>query len=123
MKQKDTRRLRDISAIENYHAHIYFDEGSKDAAWALRAEIERRFDMEMGRFHEKPVGPHPCWSYQVAFQPELFGTIVPWLALNRGDLVVFLHPNTGQDLEDHRDHAIWFGEKMTLDLGTFKGGE
>ena len=114
--------MQDISVIESYHAHVYFDETSKAAAWSLREEIESRFEMEMGRFHEKPVGPHPCWSYQVAFTPDQFAVIVPWLALNRGNLVIFLHPNTGEDLEDHRDRAIWFGEKMTLNLDTFTGG-
>ena len=73
----------------------------------------------MGRFHEKPVGPHPCWSYQVAFRPEDFDQLVPWLALNRGGLVVFIHPNTGDDLVDHRDRAIWLGEKLDLKLEIF----
>jgi len=26
------------------------------SAWALRERIEKSFDIEMGRFHEKPVG-------------------------------------------------------------------
>jgi len=26
----------------------------------------------MGRFHEKPVGPHPMFSYQVHFKNEQF---------------------------------------------------
>jgi aromatic ring-cleaving dioxygenase len=112
--------LQDTAVIDSYHAHVYFDTESKERAWALREQIEHLFDMEMGRFHEKPVGPHPCWSYQVAFRAEVFGEIVPWLALNRDDLVVFLHPNTGRDLEDHRDHAIWFGEKMALKLEIFE---
>ena len=112
--------IQDPAKIESYHAHVYFDADSKDRAWALREQIEKIFDMEMGRFHEKNVGPHPCWSYQVAFQPEVFGKIAPWLALNRDNLVVFLHPNTGFNLEDHRDHAIWLGEKMTLKLDIFE---
>lgn len=111
---------QDPAKISGYHAHVYFDADSKETAWALREKIEQTFDMEMGRFHEKEVGPHPCWSYQIAFNSDVFGAIVPWLALNRGELVVFLHPNTGHDLEDHRDHAIWFGEKMALKLEMFE---
>ena len=49
----------------------------------------------MGRFHEKLVGPHPCWSYQIAFPPAEFTEIMTWLALNHGALDVFAHPNTG----------------------------
>lgn len=111
---------REIDAITSYHAHVYFDEASKDDAWRLREEILARFETaEMGRFHEKPVGPHPRWSYQVAFGPELFPEIVPWLMLNRGDLVVFLHPNTDDDLRDHRDWPAWMGGMPELDLSIF----
>jgi DOPA 4,5-dioxygenase len=38
------------------------------------------------------------------------------LALNRGDLVVFIHPITGDDIADHRDFAVWLGAKLDLDL-------
>ncbi|WP_252362782.1 DOPA 4,5-dioxygenase family protein, partial [Escherichia coli] len=41
----------------------------------------------MGRVHERPVGPHPDWSCQLAFAPEVFGELVPWLAIHRQDLV------------------------------------
>lgn len=112
----------DISSIQDWHAHVYFDATSREAALALRREIEARFDMQMGRCHEKLVGPHPCWSYQVAFKPELFAEIVPWLALNRSDLVILVHPNTGDDLGDHRDRAIWLGAKLELDLSVLKPG-
>ncbi len=48
--------------IKDWHAHVYFDAASRDAAWALREKIEKNFDIAMGRFHEKPVGPHPRFS-------------------------------------------------------------
>lgn len=111
---------RDIGAISGYHAHVYYDAGSKPAAEALRAQIEARFDVRLGRWHDRPVGPHPHWSYQVAFAPEVFAELLPWLALNRGDLTVFVHPETGDDLPDHRDYAIWLGEKATLNLDALK---
>ena len=111
---------RDIETIESYHAHVYYDAESKAAAGELREAIEGRFDVQMGRWHDRPVGPHPCWSYQVAFGPEVFAILVPWLALNRGDLVVFIHPNTGEALPDHRDHALWLGAKMELKLDVLR---
>ena len=46
--------------------------------------------------------------------------LVPWLALNREGLVLFVHPNTGEDLEDHRDRAIWLGAKLDLKLEIFE---
>jgi aromatic ring-cleaving dioxygenase len=33
--------------------------------------------------------------------------------------VVFLHPETGDELKDHTDHAIWLGAMRTLDLSVF----
>ena len=39
---------------------------------------------------------------------------------HRGDLTVLVHPNTGQELEDHRDRAIWLGPSETLDLSILK---
>lgn len=111
---------KDIGAITGYHAHVYYDAESKPAAEALRASIEARFDVRLGRWHDRPVGPHPHWSYQIAFAPALFAELVPWLALNRGDLTVFVHPETGDDIPDHRDHAIWLGEKAELNLDALK---
>ncbi len=108
--------LLDTDVIEDYHAHVYYDAASKEAAARLRAAVEARFEVTMGRWHDKPVGPHPRWSYQIAFTPEVFGALVPWLALNRDGLVIFIHPNTGEDLTDHAERAIWLGEKVELDL-------
>ncbi|WP_420345305.1 DOPA 4,5-dioxygenase family protein [Pelagibius sp.] len=110
----------DIAAIRGYHAHVYYDADSKPAAAALREAIEARFDIRMGRWHDRPVGPHPRWSYQVAFEPPLFAEIVPWLALNRGDLVIFIHPETGDDLPDHRDRALWLGDYLELNLDALR---
>ncbi len=106
----------DTEVIRDYHAHVYYDAETKASAARLRERVEDRFQVTMGRWHDKPVGPHPRWSYQIAFKPEIFGALVPWLALNREGLVIFIHPNTGQDLPDHAERAIWLGEKVELDL-------
>ncbi|MFQ5468293.1 MAG: DOPA 4,5-dioxygenase family protein [Kiloniellaceae bacterium] len=114
----------DISAIADFHAHVYYDAATKPVAERLRALAEARFAPErgtaFGRWHDAPVGPHPTGSFQIAFAPELFGEIVPWLALNRDGLTVFIHPNTGDDPPDHRDRAMWLGPQATLDLDKLK---
>lgn len=74
-----------------------------------------------GAHASKPVGPHPDWSCQLAFEPEIVGVVLPWLALYRKGLVVFMHPLTGDELADHRDHAIWMGAVRPLDLSMFGG--
>jgi aromatic ring-cleaving dioxygenase len=112
---------RSTSVIKSWHAHIYFDADSRDAAWVLRQVIEQELgaSIELGRFHERPVGPHPQWSYQLAFAPERFAAIVSWLTLNHSALDVFIHPNTGDSLSDHRDAAIWIGQSYELRLDAF----
>ncbi|NNG05256.1 MAG: DOPA 4,5-dioxygenase family protein [Inquilinus sp.] len=107
-------------AITGYHAHVYYDAGSKGVAVAVRGALEAAFPVRMGRWHDRPVGPHPAWSYQVAFPPNLFAAVVPWLALNRRGLTVFIHPETGDDIADHTDHAIWLGERQPLDLDALR---
>ena len=57
---------------------------------------------------------------QLAASPDQFARLLPWLALNRNGLVVFAHPETGNELEDHRDHAIWMGELLPLDLSVLE---
>ena len=107
----------DTDLIQSYHAHVYYDAETKEAAARLRAGVEARFgQITMGRWHDKPVGPHPRWSYQILFEPALFGELVPWLALNRDGLTVFVHPNTDEDLPDHAEHAMWLGESLELNL-------
>ncbi|MCZ6720429.1 MAG: DOPA 4,5-dioxygenase family protein [Proteobacteria bacterium] len=105
---------KDPASITGYHAHIYYDDATKPFAAALRELLTRNFDLRMGRWRDEPVGPHTKAMYQAAFAPELFSTLVPWLALNHGDLSVFIHPETGRERADHLEHALWLGEKLPL---------
>ena len=107
----------DPDTIKSWHAHVYFEEETREAALALRAAIEQAFPQaRMGRFHERPVGPHPVPMYQVAFEPALLARFLPWLALNRGRLTVFVHPNVEDAVRDHTAHAIWLGRQWPLNL-------
>ena len=60
---------RDIGAIRDYHAHVYYDPATKDRAALLRKWVEERFTMRMGSWHDEPVGPHVQAMYQIAFAP------------------------------------------------------
>lgn len=108
--------MKQTASIRSYHAHIYYDAGSIDRARAVIDAACERFDVVRGRMHEKPVGPHPMWSCQLEASPEVFAEMLPWLALNRDGLVVFNHPDTGDVMADHRDHAIWLGGMPGLRL-------
>jgi aromatic ring-cleaving dioxygenase len=108
--------MTEPKVIETYHAHVYYDAATKPAAARIREAVEARFEVVMGRWHDKPVGPHPMWSYQIAFAAVLFGEIIPFLALNREGLTVFIHPNTGDAVADHTAHVMWLGASQDLDI-------
>ncbi len=111
--------MKQIDQITGYHAHVYFDAATVAQARRLCENAISLFGIKMGRVHEKCVGPHPRWSCQLAASPEQFAQLLPWLSLNRAGLIVFAHPETGNDLEDHRDHGIWLGTVLDLDLSIF----
>jgi DOPA 4,5-dioxygenase len=102
--------------IKGFHAHVYFDGETVEQARALRERISEEFDYAVGRFHEQNVGPHPRWSFQIAFKADAFGTVVPWLALNRKGLTVFVHGLSGDDIYDHTELVMWLGDSLALNL-------
>ena len=108
--------LQDISLIKGYHAHVYFDESTLEQAKALCEEAGKQFSVTVGRIHQKPVGPHPSWSCQLAIDRSEYADLLSWLALNRKGLTILIHPLTGNDLLDHTDYASWMGEPQALNL-------
>ena len=112
--------LRSVDDIKYFHAHVYYDRETRDTAAGLRAAIEERFDAQLGRWHDKPVGPHPKSMYQVSFENDVFAELVPWLMLNRNGLDVLVHPNTGDDVSDHTGQALWLGEKLPLNIDVLR---
>lgn len=108
-----------MTEVQAYHVHVYYDAASIAAARRLCEACRDRFGLAMGRMHERPVGPHPDWSCQLLVEHAKFGDVVRWLALNRSGLVVFIHPETGDALRDHTEHAIWMGAMRPLDLSVF----
>ena len=106
-------------SVKDSHIHLYYNEQTIDTAKSICSQVEKLFNVEIGRFHEKNVGPHPRWSVQILVQNSDFGEVLTWTSLNREGLTVFTHPNTGDDLRDHRDHAIWMGEVLDLELSIF----
>ncbi len=109
-------------AIHGFHAHVYFNAETVNQARDLCAAAAARFAVKMGRIHEKPVGPHPDWSCQLAFKPAVFGELIPWLAMHRGGLVIFVHPISNNEVQDHRDRALWMGQVRPLDLSILSDG-
>ena len=76
-----TRRPENLYA--NYHAHVYFCADTVAKARQLREDAAAQLPASIGRFHEKPVGPHPHWSFQMAFDSAMFDQVIAWLAAHR----------------------------------------
>ena len=63
--------VQPLSAVRGWHAHVYYDPATtRDAAERLRERIAERFEVQLGRWHDVPVGPHRAAMYQVAFAVE-----------------------------------------------------
>ena len=108
--------VRRIAEVASYHAHIYFDpEAQRAEAMAIRESAQARFAVALGRVHDGPVGPHSQAMFQIAFEPPLFGTLVPWLMLNNRGLSILIHPNTTTEKRDHLLDAVWIGTPLPLD--------
>ena len=108
--------MQDITAIHDYHAHIYYDASTKANAAQLRQAVEERFAgrMRMGAWHDEEVGPHVQAMYQIAFPPDLFPALVPFLMLNRMGLTILVHPQSGRPRDDHTLNAMWMGEVLRV---------
>lgn len=109
--------------IHEWHAHVYYDAASRPLAEAVRAGVAALAPAaRLGRWHDAPVGPHPRGSFQIAFGTALLAELLPWLMLHRQGLSVLLHPETGDEIADHTDHAAWLGEPSALRLEALRAG-
>ena len=109
-----------MAEIKGYHAHVYYpDAKARAAAERVREALAAKFEVELGRWRDEPVGPHPTAMYQVKFEPAVFAELVPWLALHHEGLSVLIHPRTGDDLADHTEFALWLGRQLELRTDVF----
>lgn len=116
----------DETRIEYYHAHVYYGDSDADREKAarLRDKVWSRWPdkVEMGRYRDTAVGPHPRAMYQIEFGPELFAEIVPWLMYNRDGLSIMVHPEAEDAWRDHAWYPLWLGEKLELRLDWLAAG-
>lgn len=110
---------RPANDFERYHAHIYFDELTAAQAQELCLQAWQHCHVGLGRFHRKPVGPHPKWSCQLSFDADEFERLIPWLDAHREGLDILVHPLTGDALAEHTEHARWLGDEVELNVEIF----
>nr|VWO95374.1 DNA topoisomerase 1 (EC (DNA topoisomerase I) [Ganoderma boninense] len=123
------------SICREWHFHIYFHQRNADehhAALELRDAVLRlRRDgafvaVPLFRVNTDPIGPHPVGSYEIWCPSESFASVYSYLALNRGDLSVLIHPLTREEWmeswiiafqrKDHEVRHAWLGPAFPLDL-------
>lgn len=109
-----------VNIYKNYHAHVYFEQQTLEFATKLCNESGHLFNLKVGRVHQKNVGPHPKWSCQISFSSSDFETFIPWLDSKRYSLTVLVHAVTGNNLQDHTEHAYWLGSEVELNLDMFR---
>lgn len=115
--------LRNPTAIQHYHAHVYYDSTqARGRAARLRERVAAEFpEAKVGRWHDELVGPHLRSMYQIAFPASELASFLPWLMLNRDGLTILLHPETGNSYMDHSEHAAWLGGILPLRLDVLEG--
>ena len=116
MSDAPSRGFADPARITGYHAHLYYSPQTRPVAERLRQAIGAGFEVQLGRMHDQPVGPHPGPMYQIAFAVGEFPRLVPWLMLNREGLDVLVHPMTDDAYTDHAVFALWLGTPQPLRL-------
>ncbi|KAI9456920.1 DOPA-like domain-containing protein [Boletus coccyginus] len=109
------------SSSAGFDFHVYWissSSGQTEHARQLYARIGREFpELPLGRFWDRPVGPHPTTMFQVnTLTPHQTGAFFGWLVVNRGPCDVLVHPNTGNAYRDHAELATWIGKPWPLYL-------
>lgn len=100
-----------------WHAHIYFADGDRAAAEALRETFTADpAILFTGAMTDGPAGPHPIPQYEVHFLHADLKHVRALIVAS--GLTALIHPLTLDDLADHTTLGQWIGEPVELDLTT-----
>ena len=102
-----------------FHAHIYYEAGTRAHAAALRDHLRATMApgglLFVGELRDHKVGPHPVPQFECHFHEPYLALLMP--TLESSGLVVLVHPLTLDDTADHTTLARWIGgEPIPLDL-------
>lgn len=103
-----------------WHAHVYYDPDSWDAAQRLHRQLSDRLKQGsfaglvlVGHMYDRGVGPHPKPQFEIQFHESAVPAITE--VLKATGLTALIHPLTDDDLADHTTLAQWLGEPLPLD--------
>lgn len=105
--------------INEFHAHLYYNQSTLEVAKSIIKDAQRTGFFQVGKMHEKPLGPHPTWSCQLMFNSNQLNDVIPWLLMNRKKLTWFIHGLSGNNYIDHTNYVMWIGKKYELNLNIF----
>lgn len=110
----------------DFHAHIYYDNTHRDAAVDLHARLQAVCApageaIEIYPLVDRLVGPHLWPMFEIAFAGEVYQPLVAFLAANRGELPVLIHPLTPDEIANHGALARWLGEALPLNWQRLMG--
>lgn len=105
----------------HFDAHIYFQHTEQNEIESLREYLlsvfaNRSSDVFVGDVIPREVGPHPLPMLELNFSRALFTDVVLFLMGHRKQLNVLVHPNTGNDIYDHTQGAMWLGKSLQLKM-------
>lgn len=116
-------KIRPAAFPHHFDAHIYFQPEQLKDIEGLRDYLSMTFqnkDVFIGNIIEAPIGPHPDCMLEINFSRAMFAEVVLFLMGNRKELNVLIHPNSGDDLYDHTQGAMWLGQSLQLKLEKFE---
>jgi aromatic ring-cleaving dioxygenase len=122
-KDHSMGQAEEIRAVREYHAHVSYQIGSRDRAADLRSRIETRFSVQAHPLRDAPIGPHLSPQFVIVFNADQFSTLVPYLMLNRMELTVLVHPQSGRPRDDHTSNALWMGSVLPVNVASPRHGE
>lgn len=107
----------------DWDAHIYFSVSELEFIKSLREKICTAFansEIFVGDIIPEPIGPHTLPMLEVNFSMAQYEEFVPWLQRERGSLNILVHPQSGDDYDDHTNGAVWLGKPVAIKLEVFK---
>jgi len=130
-----------VASFYSYHIHVLFwskNNDSVNAAKVLQQKFRKQFGVLVDPCPESvwntthspdilcffPWAPEADGPFLTgmwaAFVPlERFKDTVPWMMQHRGNLDVFVHPNSGCEIYDHVNWPLWGGKPWEIDVSAF----
>lgn len=123
--------------VLSWHVHLVFSTYPEDVkeALAIRSIAREHFAEYLGedcpdRFDDGRLcmiidhdfstmligGPFPAGEWSIFVPVPYYNLVVPWMTLHRGRFSLLVHPNTGYEMSDHDEWAMWSGTPWPLVL-------